>query len=67
MLSLDPLVFTFFGSGVHETGYPTPVSARERVVGSMAETVQQNSKRQGDLGITGVLSADPIALIDLTV
>jgi hypothetical protein len=36
-------------------------------VGSTTETVLQNSKRQGDLGITGVLGSDSSALIDLTV
>jgi hypothetical protein len=67
VISLHPLVLAFFGSGAHESGYPNPVSARERVVGSKTETVQQNSKRQGDLGISGVLGADSVALIDLTV
>jgi hypothetical protein len=67
VISLHPLVLAFFGSGAHEPGYPNPVSAREWVVGSKTETVQQNSKRQGDLGISGVLDADSIAQIVLTV
>jgi hypothetical protein len=67
MICLHPLVLAFFGSGAHESGYPNPVSARERTVGSTTETVLQNSKRQGDLGITGVLGSDSSALIDLTV
>ncbi len=33
----------------------------------MTETDQQNSKRQGGLGITGVLGSHFIALIDFTV
>ncbi len=36
-------------------------------MGSKTETVQQNSKRQGVLGIIGVLGADSVALIDFTV
>ena len=67
MVSLHPLVLAFFGSGAHESGYPNPVSARERVVGSATESVAQNSKRQGDIGITGVLGTDSVVLIDLTV
>ncbi len=58
---------SFFGTGAHESGYPNPDSAIERVLGSKKETVQQNSKRQGDLGINGVLGAGSVALIDLTV
>ncbi len=61
------LVLALFGSGALESGYPNPISARERVVGSKTETVQQNSKRQGDLGISSVLGTDSVALIDLTV
>ncbi len=61
------MILAFFGSGAHEPGYPNPVCARERVVGSTTETVQQNSKRKGDIGITGVLGADTIVLIDFTV
>ena len=67
MVCLHPLVLAFFGSGAHESGYPNPVSARERVVGSATESVAQNSKRQGDIGITGVLGTDSVVLIDLTV
>ena len=37
------------------------------MVGSKTESVAQNSRRQGDLGITGVLGTDSIALIDITV
>ncbi len=51
----------------YEPGYPNPVSARERVVGSKTETVLQNSKCQGDFGITDVLGAESVALIELTV
>ncbi len=40
VISLHPLVLAFFGSGAHVSGYPNPVSARERVVGSKTETVQ---------------------------
>ncbi len=54
-------------AAAHEPGYPNPVSARERIFGSKTEMVQQNSKRQGDLGISGVLGADSVALIGLTV
>ena len=67
MVCLHPLVLAFFGSGAHESGCLNPVSARERVVGSKTESVAQNSRRQGDLGITGVLGTDSIALIDITV
>jgi hypothetical protein len=69
VISLHPLALTFFGNGAHEPSlaYPNPVSARERVVGSKTETVQQNSKRQDDLGINGVLGADSVALIDFSV
>jgi hypothetical protein len=67
MVCLHPLVLTLFGSGAHEAGCPNPVRARERVVGSKVETAQQNTKRQGDIGITGVLGTDSVVLIDLTI
>ena len=64
---LHPRVLTVFGCGAHENEQQAPVRARERVVGTVTESVEQNKRRQGDIGIIGVLGADQIQLIDITV
>ena len=64
---LHPRVLTVFGCGAHENDSRAPVRARERVVGSVTETLEQNKRRQGDIGIIGVLGVDQIQLIDITV
>lgn len=62
---LVPQVLAFFGSGAHECGHPNPVTARARP--AHHETVEQNSRRQGDIGIVDVLEKGQMQLIDLTV
>jgi hypothetical protein len=64
---LHPHVLTMFGAGAHENECDAPVRARARKVGSITETKEQNSRRQGDIGIIGVLKRDEIQLIDFTV
>ncbi len=46
-VSLHPLVFAFFGSGAHESGYPSPVSAQREGVGSTMEMVSRTRNAKG--------------------
>ena len=46
---LHPHVLTMFGAGAHENECDAPVRARARKVGSITETKEQNSRRQGDI------------------
>ena len=67
-VQLTPLVLALFGSGSHEDGYSSPVTPLARFLGSSrAETVEQNARRQGDIGAVGVTERDAIELIDITV
>ena len=64
---LHPRLLTVFGDGAHEEGYSCAVRAVERVVGSLTETVEQNRRRQVDIGLIGVLARGETLAVDLTV
>ncbi len=70
VISLHPLALTFFGSGAHEPSLPEPCQ-RQREGGRLEDgdgaAELETSRGSRILGISGVLGADSVALIDLTV
>ena len=62
-----PRLLTLFGAGAHEVGYVHAIKARAREVGSKRETVEQNSRRQLDMGLVGVLGPDTVSAVDFTI
>jgi hypothetical protein len=64
---LHPRLLTVFGCGAEEPGYVATVRAKERRVGVKVESVEQNQRRQVDIGLIGVLERDEVLAIDMTV
>jgi hypothetical protein len=64
---LVPQVLAFFGAGAHETGSANPVTALARDFVKPKETAEQNSRRQGDIGLEGVFERGQLEIVDLTV
>jgi hypothetical protein len=62
-----PQVLAFLGAGAHEMGHHNPVQAQARPQASPPETIAQNSRRQGDLGLVDVFQRGQTQLVDLTV